>query len=393
MKILEVITVPFFEPRGTAFSSLYRTRALASLGHDIDIATYPLGKDVTIPRTTIMRSLRIPGIKTIPMGASIKKLLLEICLAIKVFFMLLRNSYDVIHAHEESVFYSIFYKKIFNIKLLYDMHSSMPEQFSNYKTYNIGLFKWIARIFERYALHCSDHIIVICSRLKEYVLNINPKASVSLIENINLDEIHGDVPSHEKDTIIESRGLKDKKIILYTGTLGYNQGVDILVESMAMVASRIPHVCCVIIGGEPKEVERIRSQAHSLSIERHIQCEGTLPYQSIQLYLSIADILVSPRREGLNIPLKVYSYMLSGKPIVATDLKVHTQLLNPDIALLVKPTPHDLAEGIGILLMDKKLSCKIGSQARQYAYKHFSEKSYIEKVKSAYSHLLNPLSE
>ena len=49
------------------------------------------------------------------------------------------------------------------------------------------------------------------------------------------------------------------------------------------------------------------------------------------------DILVSPRIRGTNTPLKIYSYLRSGKPIVATDLLTHTQVLSPDVARLVAP--------------------------------------------------------
>ena len=46
-------------------------------------------------------------------------------------------------------------------------------------------------------------------------------------------------------------------------------------------------------------------------------------------------MLVSPRIRGTNTPLKIYSYLRSGKPIVATDLLTHTQVLSPEVARLV----------------------------------------------------------
>ena len=46
---------------------------------------------------------------------------------------------------------------------------------------------------------------------------------------------------------------------------------------------------------------------------------------------------------GTNTPLKIYSYLRSGKPIVATNLLTHTQVLTPDIAKLVEPKPGPFA--------------------------------------------------
>ena len=46
MRILMIAPEPFFEPRGTPFSEYHRIRALADLGHEVDLVTYPFGSDV-----------------------------------------------------------------------------------------------------------------------------------------------------------------------------------------------------------------------------------------------------------------------------------------------------------------------------------------------------------
>ena len=58
MKILMIAPEPFFEPRGTPFSEYFRIKALSELGHEIDLATYPIGKDVDIPDLRIFRSMK-----------------------------------------------------------------------------------------------------------------------------------------------------------------------------------------------------------------------------------------------------------------------------------------------------------------------------------------------
>ena len=73
---------------------------------------------------------------------------------------------------------------------------------------------------------------------------------------------------------------------------------------------------------------------------------GIVPPEEAIAYLTIAEVLVSPRADGTSIPLKIYSYLHSGKPIVATKYGVHTQLLSDKIAYLSEPTKESLAEGI-----------------------------------------------
>ena len=46
---------PFFEPRGTPFSVLGRLRALSELGHEVDLVTYHVGRDVPVANVRIIR--------------------------------------------------------------------------------------------------------------------------------------------------------------------------------------------------------------------------------------------------------------------------------------------------------------------------------------------------
>ncbi len=56
MRILMIAPEPFFEPRGTPFSEYHRIRALTSLGHEVDLVTYPFGHDVAMPGLRVFRS-------------------------------------------------------------------------------------------------------------------------------------------------------------------------------------------------------------------------------------------------------------------------------------------------------------------------------------------------
>ena len=49
MRILMIAPEPFFEPRGTPFSEFHRIRAMTDLGHQVDLVTYPFGRDVSMP--------------------------------------------------------------------------------------------------------------------------------------------------------------------------------------------------------------------------------------------------------------------------------------------------------------------------------------------------------
>ncbi|RLG10453.1 glycoside hydrolase, partial [Candidatus Pacearchaeota archaeon] len=95
----------------------------------------------------------------------------------------------------------------------------------------------------------------------------------------------------------------------------------------------------------------------------------------------------SPRVAGTNVPLKIYSYLNSGKPIVATKVLTHTQVLNDEVAILTKPRPKDFANGIIKLLRNEKLRRKIGEEGRKLAERKYSYDQYLEKTKRAYEYI------
>ena len=115
MKILMIAPEPFFEPRGTPFSEYYRIQALSSLGHEIDLVTYPIGENVEIKGLKIIRCLRPFFIKNVKTGPSGAKLLLDFFLFFKVFGRILRKRYDLIHTHEEANIMGAFYSKVFRL--------------------------------------------------------------------------------------------------------------------------------------------------------------------------------------------------------------------------------------------------------------------------------------
>ncbi len=132
MKILMIAPEPFFEPRGTPFSEYFRIKALTELGHEIDLATYPLGKDVEMPGLKIYRSLPIPFFNRVAVGPSWGKIFLDFFLFFTVMKLLLKSRYDCIHTHEEACFWGAILSRLWKIPHVYDMHSSLPQQFVNF---------------------------------------------------------------------------------------------------------------------------------------------------------------------------------------------------------------------------------------------------------------------
>ena len=92
---------------------------------------------------------------------------------------------------------------------------------------------------------------------------------------------------------------------------------------------------------------------------------------------------MSPRSTGTNTPLKIYQYLRSGRPIVATRLLTHTQVLADDIAILTEPTAAAFAEGILSALSDPVRAREIGERAKRVAESKYSYEAYLAHTRRA----------
>ena len=115
---------------------------------------------------------------------------------------------------------------------------------------------------------------------------------------------------------------------------------------------------------------------------------GQRPPEEIPGFIAACDILVSPRVSGTNTPLKIYSYLRSGRPIVATDLRTHTQVLTPETALLVPPEPELLAAGLLRLIERPEDRHVFAEAASKLAETRYSRDMYVTRTASAYNMLL-----
>jgi glycosyltransferase involved in cell wall biosynthesis len=388
MKILMIAPEPFFTPRGTPISVHQRLLALSKLGHQVDLLTLHLGQDPTIPGVTIHRVPKVPFIKHVRIGPSWAKAVLDILLFCQAILLLIKNQYDVIHSHEEAAFFSVLLSKVFRTRHLYDMHSSLPRQLENFNFWNHWPIVKLAETLERWTINTCDAVITVGSDLEERLIAINPKMPSVKIENLALHTYNGTASHSAARELKEKIKLGNKLPIVYTGSFERYQGLDILLKSAKIVKDHHPEVSLIMVGGSPQQVEHWKNEARQLGLEGCTRFTGIVPPEEAVVYLEIAQILVSPRINGTSVPLKIYSYLYSGKAIVATDLPAHTQVLNEKIAVLVAPTQEALANGILKLVQSPDLRRRMGRRAQQFAKERFNAADYLAKVDQIYQELI-----
>jgi glycosyltransferase involved in cell wall biosynthesis len=386
MHILMIAPQPFFEPRGTPFSEFHRIRALVDLGHTVDLVTYPFGEDVSIPGLRIFRCLRPPFIRRVRVGPSWAKVPLDLSLAATVLRRAVRGRYDAVHSHEEGGLIGVLVAGLLRVPHLYDMHSSLPQQLTNFDFSDSRLLKRLADWGERVMVRRSDVVIVICQQLVDVVHEIEPAAAPILIENAPGS---GEAPTSGSGARVRTRfGIPpEAPLVLYTGTFEAYQGLDLLYAAAARVKAADPGIRFLLAGGSAEQVAAARKVVDRLGVADTVVFAGQRAPAEIPAFLDAATVLASPRSTGTNTPLKIYQYLRSGRPIVATRLLTHTQVLDDQVAVLTAPTPEAFAAGLLAVARGGARAAELGRRARQLAETKYSYEAYLGKTRAACSRL------
>ncbi len=384
-RALVVAPQPFFTPRGTPFSVYYRTLVLSEAGVQMDLLTYGEGADVDLPGVRIRRIPRFRFLGPVSIGPSWKKLFLDGFIALRMLGLLLRRRYDFVHAHEEAVFLAAFLKPLFRFRLVYDMHSSLPQQLRNF---NFTRSRALVRIFtwlEDLSIRRADAVITICPDLADYApTRMKDPSRHFLIENSIFEPVRlkGAVPAATGEG--EAAPFPpDRRAVVYTGTFEPYQGLSLLLKAFAIARRTEPSALLVLAGGTPAQVETLRAEAAALGLGAEDARIGPrVPQAEARRLTQAASVQVSPRSAGTNTPLKVYEQLASGVPLVATRIHSHTQVLDDAVAYLVAPEPEALAAGILEALRDGREGNARAAQAKALYAERYSRPVYERKLRA-----------
>jgi len=391
MKALMIAPQPFFSPRGTPLSVYYRTLVMAENGISIDLLTYGEGQDIDLPGVRTYRIPRFARLGSVKIGPSRLKLFLDVFLIVYTVMLLLKNRYSFVHAHEEAVFFCSFLKPLFGFKLIYDMHSSLPQQLSNFQFTRSRALINIFKKLEDHALKSANGVITICPDLAQYVDEvITDKSKHVLIENSIFEPVKlknrrqnasGTLPSDLNIEELISNLPDSGELIVYAGTLEAYQGIEILIEAFQKVRQMKQEAVLLIVGGTREQVNKYKKLVNSLGLGEYVFMTGRVPQAVAQQLCKKATIQVSPRSAGTNTPLKIYEQLSSGIPLVATDIYSHTQAIDSKVAFMVPPDAQGMSEGI-IKALDSKAEREQKTAAAFELYrKKYSRPMYEKKLK------------
>lgn len=380
MKILLLAPHPFYHERGTPIAVDLLLQALSKRGDEVDVLTFHEGTNRNYKNLTIYRVRPWVKVVGIPPGLSLKKIICDVFMFFKLISLTGKKRYDVVHAVEESAFMALAVCPLRSIPFVFDMDSSMTTQIIAQHPMVRPLEK-VMRFFEALPMRHASAVVPMCDALAEDARRAGAK-NVVVLKDVSLVK----EPVDGIEQIRDELNLKGP-IAMYIGNLERYQGISLMLESFALVRQQGSDVSLVVIGGTDDHIAENRHLAESLGIADDVYFIGRKPVAHIGDYMAQADILLSPRTEGVNTPMKIYSYLHSGTAVLATNLPTHTQVMNSDIAKLAEPNKEDFARAMKSLLDDEDQRRHLAEKARAHIDREHSYSVFETRVHDLYAQL------
>lgn len=345
-------------------------------------------RKTTEAKSFIIRILYKIGTK---LGYIIEYFYFTIAAFLYSFIVLFKEGFDVVHLHNppNTLFIIGLFYRLFGKKFVFDHHDLSPELYlSRYKTSG-GLIHKILLLEEKLCLRSANIVIATNESYKEIDIvrgNKNP-ADIFIVRNGPDLNLFREV---EPDYELKNSG---KKILVYIGVMGPQDGVDYLLRSLHILVNEFNRkdFYCVIIG--PGDIlDELKELREELNLQDYCRFTGKIPFDELLKYLSTADICVDPNPSNplndYSTWIKVMEYMSLGKPIVSYNLK-ETRFSAQNAALYATPNnEREFAEKIIELMDNPQLRKEMGQYGKQRVINELAWEIVSENLLAAYKKLL-----
>jgi len=255
-----------------------------------------------------------------------------------------RKRHTLIYSRDE---FFLFLLSFFDMPYIFEVHSA----------------KW--HVLMRRAIRRSRMIISISSGLKNFYLQHGVLDSQIVVAPDGVNLARFDILENKHECRVKLSLPQDKKLALYAGHLYARKGAHVLAEAAKYLPS---DVLCVFVGGTASDIEKFLQRYGAVE---NILIVGHKPHQDIPCYLHGADVLVLPNSAEdadsrlYTSPMKLFEYMASGTPVIASDVPSLREVLTSENVSFVPPDDAVLlAKSIEKLLGDETFAHEIALHAR-----------------------------
>jgi glycosyltransferase involved in cell wall biosynthesis len=247
---------------------------------------------------------------------------------LKIFIYIIKFRPEFIHAHDLPMMpIAIFFGKLFIMPIVFDMHENYPaaQKFFDKKGLLNFIFKnpVLSGILERICLILSDQIIVVIEESKNRLIKMGVDESKIKIVSNTVDLSRKQLINQVDDEYhFNNLQLAEKKVLLYTGRVSIERGLDTAVLAMEIVKAKVPNVILLIVG-DGEFVVTLSNLIRAKELEYFVKLIKWPGEKNLTYLFKSAEICIipQPHNDFINttIPHKLFEYMLNKKPILTSD--------------------------------------------------------------------------
>ncbi len=280
---------------------------------------------------------------------------------------------SVIHAHSPvlNVLPALRVGRRLGIPVVYEIRAFWEDAGADQGTYREwGLKYRMVRAAETWACRRCDHVFTICQGLKRDLVGRGlADDRITVIPNaVNPEEFSPVSPDPE---LAKRWGVEGRFTVGFLGSFFHFEGLDVLLESVARLNGALPGLKALLVGGGEME-EHLRRQTSALGLENQVVFTGRRPHHEMPGLYALVDLLVFPRKPirltELVTPLKPLEAMAMGKPVLASDVGGHKELIRHGETgwLFRAGDPSALGEALLVLGKDPDLRRRLAETGRKW---------------------------
>jgi glycosyltransferase involved in cell wall biosynthesis len=265
------------------------------------------------------------------------------------------------------------------------MASSIPSELLSHKVLGHPLAQRALHRIERNVLRRAAHVV--CSTgLGQHVREV--AADVPYTE-WRFPAIAGRHDGRAVERLRSDLDIKpNSRVVMYSGNFARYQGMDLLLEAFSRAAVADPSLVLVCVGASDEAREGTLRKLARYARER-VRILTRRPRSTMPEYFALADCLISLRPVSNNLPLKVFDYMATGKPIVATRGPAHEPLLNHERAFLCDAHAESVMQAILEVFRSSERAQALAQSARLHAQRNYGWNRFVQLVDNLYSSVIN----
>jgi glycosyltransferase involved in cell wall biosynthesis len=368
-RIAMVAACAFPANHGTPGAIRELSIALAQLGHEVHLVTYPNGDDVPLPGVTVHRvSSGLIRPSEIKVGPSYERLYFDFLMMPKLVQVVREHRIDVIHAHNyEATIIGAIAKYLTRTPLVYNGINSMADELPSYSFFpSQKLARRLGKALDHTVPRASDALILLSEELRDYLekLGISGAKTIVLPPGVTLSDFErGDgARARQKHGI-----APNTPIVIYTGALESFQGLDYLVRAMAITSREHPDAKLLIVNNIPnQEVQRgLEQLATELGILDRLIFVPSVPFRDLPDYLAAGDVAVVPRPSCPGFPIKLLNYMAAGLATVTFEAGGKSLAHGYNGYTAPNGDVAGFAAGINLFLSKPELRKIVGARAKE----------------------------